>query len=683
MRTLLALSIALGVGVAPAALAPAAPASVASATGATAVVAAPASADVDVTVEQTPLVVVPEAEAAPEADRAGSVPEPSATAEPSASPSASPSPAADPSADAGAAADAAEQPAAEPTPAPAGSVDPAAGTVVADVLEAGRVLTPAVETTEAQTVGVTWPEGADAAGLEPQVRSLTDGEWSDWVALGTSDAEPDAGTADAANAARGGTDSYWVGEAEAVQLSFAATAGGGPADLSLALVASDEDLPATGSTGTGAAAAEGAASTGEAVVRTAAYSTAAPAAVVPAAAAQPAVVTRAQWGARNQVCAPDVASRLEGAVVHHTAGSNSYTTQAQAMQQIRNDQAYHIDARGWCDIGYNFIVDKWGTIYEGRANSLTQAVIGVHATNANTGTVGVSMLGNYDTVPTTPAMIESVGRIIGWRLAAYGVNPLGAGTYPSGLYLPRVIGHRDVAQTACPGRYGYAQLGTIRTIASVSGPAMPLADARAITSKLYQDMLGRPVDQGGLTSWSAAMVGGMAPAQVATGLATSAEYAYAAVDRAYRDVLGRAPDPTGIATWTAAIMDGRMRSEDLRIWLFGSVEYFNISGQTNDRYVAALYSKMLGRTASASDIAFWSPLVATKGKDAVVRGFWQSMESANIRVQAFYQQYLGRGADAAGMATWPPVLLARGEGELRSQIVGSLEYRNQAVAKYV
>ncbi|MCG7285440.1 DUF4214 domain-containing protein [Cellulomonas sp. ACRRI] len=678
MRTLLALSIALGVGVAPSALAGAAPAGVAPATGATAVAAVPASADVDVTVEQTPLVVVPEAEAAPEPSAASSA---SPSAAPSASPSAAPS--AGPSAGAEPSADAAEEPAAEPSPAPAESVDPAAGTVVADVLEAGRVLTPAVETTEAQTVGVTWPEGADATGLEPQVRSLTDGEWSDWVVLGMSDAEPDAGTADAANAARGGTDSYWVGEAEAVQLSFAATANGGPADLSLALVASDEDLGATGTTGTGAAAAEGAASAGEAVVRTAAYRTSAAAAVVPAAASQPAVVTRAQWGARNQVCAPDVASRLEGAVVHHTAGSNSYTTQAQAIQQIRNDQAYHIDARRWCDIGYNFIVDKWGTIYEGRANSLTQAVIGVHATNANTGTVGVSMLGNYDTVPTTPAMIDSVGRIIGWRLAAYGVNPLGAGTYPSGLYLPRVIGHRDVAQTACPGRYGYAQLGTIRNIASVSGPAMPLSDARAITSKLYQDMLGRPVDQGGLTSWSAAMVGGMAPAQVATGLATSAEYAYAAVDRAYRDVLGRAPDPTGIATWTAAIMDGRMRSEDLRIWLFGSVEYFNISGQTNDRYVAALYSKMLGRTASASDIAFWSPLVASKGKDAVVRGFWQSMESANIRVQAFYQQYLGRGADAAGMATWPPVLLARGEGELRSQIVGSLEYRNQAVAKYV
>src|SRR5665647_2868216 len=109
----------------------------------------------------------------------------------------------------------------------------------------------------------------------------------------------------------------------------------------------------------------------------------------------PTIITREQWGARPQVCTPDVATThgLIGAVVHHTAGSNGYSTIAEAMQQIRGDQAYHIDGRGWCDIGYNFVVDKWGNIYEGRANSLTRPVIGVHAGGFNTGTVGVSMLG--------------------------------------------------------------------------------------------------------------------------------------------------------------------------------------------------------------------------------------------------------------------------------------------------
>ncbi len=654
MRLLLALSLVVtGAGLAPAATAPLAPVA-ADVTASTTSLAFEVPTG-ELTVEQSPLVVVPEAEAqTPETG--GEQQEPSPTA-----------------------------PAPSGTPAPTERVD-AGETVVADVLsEDGRVVTPAVQTDDVQTIGVTWPAGAAAADLVPQARTLLDGEWSDWAELPVDDALPDAGTADAATA-RGGTDSFWVGEAEAVQLSFVATADGGPADLSLALVGTSDDS---------AASVDGAAAHGRAEVRTAAFVTAEPAArttvhqtsAVRAAAFQtavgsPAVISRAQWGARGQACAPDVAGTLSGAVVHHTAGSNSYSSVAEAMAQIRGDQAYHIDARGWCDIGYNFLVDKWGNIYEGRANSLTQAVIGVHASGANTGTVGVSMLGNYDVVPTTPAMIEAVGRIIGWRLAAYGVNPLGAGTYPSGQYLPRIIGHRDVASTACPGRYGYAQLGNIRTIASVSGPAMPLSDAQSITRKLYQDMLGRPADPGGVNGWSVAMMQGMPPAQVATGLATSAEYAYAAVDRAYRDVLGRAPDATGTATWTAAIMDGRMRSEDLRIWLFGSVEYFNISGQTNDAYVAALYSKMLGRQASPGDIAFWSPLVASKGQDAVVRGFWQSRESANIRVQAFYQQYLGRSADAAGMATWPPVLLARGEGDLRSQIVGSVEYRNQAVAQY-
>ncbi|WP_454049448.1 DUF4214 domain-containing protein [Cellulomonas sp. Marseille-Q8402] len=658
LRTLLALSIALGAGVAPTALAPEgvtpAPASVAS--GEATAASVPADAAVDVTVEQTPLVVVAAEEATP--GEPGEPGEPAGT-DAAASSSAQPETSAAPTP--------------TPTPAPERSVDPADGTVVADVLTtAGRVVTPAVETGAAQTVGVTWPEGADAGDLAPEVRSLSDGEWSDWIPLGLSDSEPDAGTADAERAARGGTDSYWVGESEAVQLSFAATADGGPADLSLALVASEEP----------AGIVEGASATGDAVVRTAAYTTPAAASVVPAAAGQPAVVLRGQWGARNQACAPDVAGRLEGAVVHHTAGSNSYTTQAQAMQQIRNDQAYHIDARGWCDIGYNFVVDKFGTIYEGRANSLTQAVIGVHASGANTGTVGVSMLGNYDTVPTTPQMIDAVGRIIGWRLAAYGVDPRGSGTYPSGLYLPRVIGHRDVAQTACPGRYGYAQLGTIRAIAAVSGPAMPLADAQALVRQLYQDVLGRGADAGGLSTWSQVLVAGTSPAQLATTLVRSTEYAQATVTRDYQAVLGRAPDPYGMRDWTAAITSGSVRSEDLRLWLYSSVEFYQRNGNTDATYVAALYQSVLGRPAGQAEINQWAPVAGRYGSASVLGGVWGSMESANVRVEAFYQRYLKRSVDPAGRASWAPVLLSYGEDRLRDQIVGSLEYYQMAQRTY-
>ncbi|MBO3083830.1 DUF4214 domain-containing protein [Cellulomonas fengjieae] len=560
-------------------------------------------------------------------------------------------------------------------PEEATEVDPGEDAVVADVQAGDRVVTPPVDTDAVQTIGVTWPEGAVVDGLGAQVRTQTDGEWGDWVELDPSDSYADAGTADAEHELRGGTDAIWIGDATALQLSFAATPEGGPEGMSLSLIGSPEVAPSD-------ATVTQSASSGSAVVRSAVLATDAVA---------PQVILRGAWGARPQSCRPDVAANLVGAVVHHTAGPNSYSSVGAAMQQIRNDQAYHMDSRGWCDLGYNFVVDKWGNLYEGRADSLMNPVIGVHAGGFNTGTVGVSMLGDYSNVAPSGAMVASVAQIIGWRLGQYLVDPLGRMDYYTGagensrytnqwVNLPRVFGHRDVAYTACPGNQGYSTLGTIRQQAAAASSAPAFGVVRPVVKQLYKDVLGREADPGGLEGWSRAMVQGMSPAQVATALATSTEYAYATVARDYDDVLGRAPDPQGLSTWTSAIMQGQMRSEDLRIWLFGSVEYYNISGETDNTYVAALYRDVLGRKAGSGDVAFWAPLVRSAGKDAVVRGFWKSGESANLRVEAAYQRFLGRSADPAGMATWPPVLLARGEGELRSQLVGSVEYRNRSVA---
>ena len=333
-------------------------------------------------------------------------------------------------------------------------------TVTDEVAVSGRVESEVVETESFQTLGLTWPAGVEVGDLQAQVRTRSDGAWTEWVALEQGDA-PDPGTADAAQAVRGGTDPLWVGETDAVQLSFQASDGGGPADLDLVLVGSEPVPPATGDVVVGRTEVD-----------------AAPAAmsgVVAAAVTAPRVISRAEWGARPQACKLDVASTLVAAVVHHTAGPNSYSTVAEAMQQIRNDQRYHIEGRGWCDIGYNFIVDKWGNVYEGRANSSTQPVIGVHAGGFNTRTLGVSMLGNYSEAAPPAAVQESVARVIAWRLGAYHRDPLstvgyttGGGEnsrYPAGttLALPVVVGHRDVGLTACPGAGGYAVLGSMKS----------------------------------------------------------------------------------------------------------------------------------------------------------------------------------------------------------------------------
>jgi hypothetical protein len=333
-----------------------------------------------------------------------------------------------------------------------------------------------VDATGYQTVGVTWPQ-SDAAGaaLAPQVRTRTDGRWSGWTALSVSDSAPDAGSADAAHAgaARAGTDSLWVGDVDAVQLSVDAAAVASASDIRLAVVGSDD-------TGSGAGNA------------TPARFTSAVAAVAVPAATRPSIVTRAQWGAAAPTCVMGTAP-LVGAVLHHTADSNSYSTQAQAMSLIRNDQRYHMQSRGWCDLGYNFVVDKWGTIYEGRAGSLTSSVIGVHAGGFNTGTVGIAMLGTYGTVTPSAAVVRSVAQIIGWKLQPYGVDPTGSMRYYTGagensryanqwVTLPRVFGHRDVAYTACPGNQGYAALTSIRQLAHGYAGPMFIAPSQSTTS---------------------------------------------------------------------------------------------------------------------------------------------------------------------------------------------------------
>ncbi|QZN84803.1 DUF4214 domain-containing protein [Cellulomonas sp. C5510] len=629
--------------------------------------------------------------AAPARPTPSASPAPSASPEPSASPTGTAVP--DPSPEAARAegtARAAGTPEAarvtEDEAADAATVDPDAEPVVADGLTAeDRVVTPAVETADVQTIGVTWPQDADGTELVPQVRTRVGDEWSGWSEMEVGDSAPDAGTADAAAAARGGTDSFWIGDVDAVQLSFAATATGGPDDLDLTLVGSDLVEPGS------ATAVQDASSTGDAVFRTA-LATTGTADVVQTAAA-PGVITRAQWGARAPVCTPDTASTLVGAVVHHTAGSNSYSSVAAAMQQIRNDQAYHIDGRKWCDIGYNFIVDKWGNIYEGRVNSSIAPVIGVHAGGFNTGTVGIAMLGTYSAVPSA-ATQDAVGRVIGWRLGRYGVNPQGSMSYYTGngensryknttVSLPRVFGHRDVSYTACPGDGGYAALGNIRAVAAANlVSAMPAATARAVVKALYQDLLGRAPDAGGLASWSNALQSGLGQPELVRALTGSEEYVRLRVTQAYQEVLGRAPEPSGLQYWRDRIFSGQATVDDVKRRFYDSQEYYNRSGGTPEGYVDLLYQTMFERSASASERSYWSGQIGVVGRSRVVDSIWFSTEAAMWRAGKYYETFLRRTAEWNGRVYWAGILQSSGEGAIREGIAGSTEYRNLAVKNY-
>ena len=182
----------------------------------------------------------------------------------------------------------------------------------------------------------------------------------------------------------------------------------------------------------------------------------------PAYTGPPKVIARPSWGAAvgGTCSAPVVGSSTRGVVVHHTAGNNSYT-QAQSASIVRGIQTYHIKGHNWCDIGYNFLVDKYGQIFEGRKGGADRAVRGAHAGNGevNTYAMGISMMGDFDKAEPTDALKSAMVKLVGWRMGTTYMKA--KGTYKvreNNLTLNFISGHRDVVGTACPGRYGYAWL---------------------------------------------------------------------------------------------------------------------------------------------------------------------------------------------------------------------------------
>jgi flagellar hook assembly protein FlgD len=198
----------------------------------------------------------------------------------------------------------------------------------------------------------------------------------------------------------------------------------------------------------------------------------------------PSIITRAQWGADESIvrAAPFYANRVRFAVVHHTAGTNSYTA-AQSAAIVRGIQRYHVLANGWNDIGYNFLVDKYGRIFEGRGGGMARNVVGAHAQGFNTGSTGVSVLGTYSSTPVSPAARSALVRLLAWRLDVAHARPLGhltwisAGNpeYPTGraVRLRAIAGHRDTGPTSCPGNSLYAQIpGIARSVAARGLPKL-------------------------------------------------------------------------------------------------------------------------------------------------------------------------------------------------------------------
>ena len=345
-----------------------------------------------------------------------------------------------------------------------------------------EVTTLPVDSSDVTIIGATW-EGEDP---ELEIRTRDGNSWSTWESLPTDDeGGPDAVSAEAAQIPAASHQSQSV----ALPVLDSDTVEVRAADKQ----ADTDDLQITQvSTAVTKADAQVAKSAGG--VST--HSATGPAvdAQISAKDLRAKIVTRKQWGADEKLvrCATDKTSSAKGVFIHHTAGSNSYS-KAQAPAIIRGYLAFHTQNRGWCDLGYNFLVDKYGTMYEGRAGSLDKAVTGAHASGFNSWTIGISVLGTYSSAAPSSAAQTSVKRLVAWKAGQYGFNPTGKMTLTSGgggtskyalgkkVSLNVVAGHRDTSYTECPGLAFYNKLGSIRTGAKALVPELTPPPTKAPT----------------------------------------------------------------------------------------------------------------------------------------------------------------------------------------------------------
>ncbi len=315
----------------------------------------------------------------------------------------------------------------------------AAGTTTAPATRPEAVSDEVALDGKAHVVGVTWPRGAVSADAVVEIRERGDRGWGEWTPMDTEgDDAPDPGSPEDLGS-RGGT-SAWITTATAVQVRVVGDTKGAGRAATFDVV----DATVTDADRTVGAAPAGAAS---------------------AAAVRPTIYTRAQWGADESIrhAILDYGT-IKAAVVHHTVGSNSYTA-SEVPSIIRGIYLFHTNGRGWGDIGYNFLVDRFGKIWEGRYGGIDRPVVGAQAGGFNSQTYGASTLGTFSTTVPPSAVLTAQAKLAAWKLGLTGIDPTATTTIDGAGTRYTVMGHRNLNSTECPGDALYARLPTIRSLA--------------------------------------------------------------------------------------------------------------------------------------------------------------------------------------------------------------------------
>lgn len=326
-------------------------------------------------------------------------------------------------------------------------------------------------------VAVTWP----AQGPEPdvQVSTRTGGAWTRWTPLETlEDLDPGEG-----NGTRG-TDLMPVGPSDALRVRVT----GGPS-RGVEVVTIDPGVMATDRAAADAPTGEAPAESAGALTLAAAEepppgSAATPPAYTPPArhAPRPFIRSRKAWGADETLRngRPWFNLRLQQMHVHHTASSNAYTKE-DVPGIIRGMYWYHTESLGWADLGYNFLIDRFGAAWQGRYGGTVTNVRGAHTLGFNHNSFGVAVIGNHQRTAPSRRALSKLVKLAAWKLDYYRLRPRGSVTatsqgsdrFPSGTAVRlRVIdGHRDTNETACPGRYLYEKIHVVRKRAQARADA--------------------------------------------------------------------------------------------------------------------------------------------------------------------------------------------------------------------
>ncbi|GAB3267149.1 N-acetylmuramoyl-L-alanine amidase [Nocardioides dilutus] len=339
-----------------------------------------------------------------------------------------------------------------------------------------RWRTKALPTSTHSMVGFTWQAGV--VGPQIQISSRMGGDWGPWQHVPPLYDLPDEDTVEATD--RLGTQVLWIGPADGIQVRVG---GNRPEDLTLVLLhparrAGDDERPDTR-----------------------------PRTVDPAirgttqTAARPVMRSRVDWGADEALRdgSPSYNATIEQVHVHHTVNSNDYG-KADVPALIRGMYRYHTQNLGWSDLGYNFLVDRFGRIWVGRAGGAARPVRGAHTLGFNATSTGISAIGNFELVPPTAETLEAIAQVAAWKLSRYGRDANGTASVVSEgsdkfrpgkvVTLPVIDGHRDTNDTACPGSNLYAALPAIRSRAA---SIIAAAQQQPMTITSPSTLTGRPI----------------------------------------------------------------------------------------------------------------------------------------------------------------------------------------------